>query len=232
MTASANTGTLLVTGATGGVGAEIVRHAARDGFQVIAVGRDESRLEALLAGLDAKQPVHPAVADVTDWRKLSEAIASAIALSGGLDVAVANAGTMTVGDFESGDPESWRDMVLTNVLGVAHTIKATYDRIVSARGRFVLMGSAIGHRHLAGSFYSATKFAVAAIAENLRLQLVGTGARATLVEPGKVDTPIWPVRPEPSLNAADLARTVMWAIRQPPHIDLNQVLVRPTGQPL
>jgi NADP-dependent 3-hydroxy acid dehydrogenase YdfG len=192
MTASANTGTLLVTGATGGVGAEIVRHAARDGFQVIAVGRDESRLEALLAGLDAKQPVHPAVADVTDWRKLSEAIASAIALSGGLDVAVANAGTMTVGDFESGDPESWRDMVLTNVLGVAHTIKATYDRIVSARGRFVLMGSAIGHRHLAGSFYSATKFAVAAIAENLRgcardARRTGQGRHADLAGPARAE---------------------------------------------
>jgi NADP-dependent 3-hydroxy acid dehydrogenase YdfG len=232
MKASVISRTVLVTGATGGVGAEIVRHAAGAGFQVIAVGRDEARLEALTGDLDARRPVHAVVADVTDWGQLSEAIDSAIARSGGLDVAIANAGTMTTGDFESGDPQSWRDMVLTNVLGVAHTIKATYGRIVPARGRFVLMGSVTGHRPLAGSFYSATKFAVAAIAENLRLQLVGTGARATLVEPGKVDTPIWPVRPEPSLHAADVARTVMWAIRQPPHIDLNQVLVRPTGQPL
>jgi NADP-dependent 3-hydroxy acid dehydrogenase YdfG len=232
MTVSPTSGTVLVTGATSGVGTAIVRQAVATGYRVIAVGRDEERVNALVQELDAPQLVHGAVADVTDWHGLRDAVDGAVAASDGLDAAIANAGTMTIGDFASGDPDTWRDMALTNVLGVAQTIKATYAHVVGVRGRFVLMGSVTGHRPLAGSFYSATKFAVAAIAENLRLQLVGTDARVTLVEPGKVDTPIWRERPEPSLSAADVARTVMWAISQPAHVDVGQVLVRPTGQPL
>jgi NADP-dependent 3-hydroxy acid dehydrogenase YdfG len=87
-----------------------------------------------------------------------------------------------------------------------------------------------GRRALAGSLYSATKWAVTAMGEAARLELNGTGVRVTLIEPGMVDTPFFDDRPKHALEPDDIARAVLYAVTQPPHVDVNEMLVRPTSQ--
>jgi NADP-dependent 3-hydroxy acid dehydrogenase YdfG len=122
-------------------------------------------------------------------------------------------------------------MVLTNVYGAALTIRATLDALRESRGHLLLTGSVAARRALPGSLYSATKFAVGAMAEAARQELNGSGVRVTLVNPGMVDTPFFDQRPAPgALADDDIARAVMFAVSQPPHVDVNELLVRPTAQ--
>ncbi|MGZ8687616.1 MAG: SDR family oxidoreductase, partial [Gaiellaceae bacterium] len=128
--------------------------------------------------------------------------------------------------------EHWRNMVLTNVYGAALTIRATLPALKESRGHLLLTGSVAGRRPIPGSLYSATKFAVHAMAENVRLELDGTGVRVTVIAPGAVDTPFFEKVPlDAPLQPDDIARAVMYALSQPPHVDVNEVLVRPTAQP-
>ena len=121
-------------------------------------------------------------------------------------------------------------MVLTNVYGAALTIRACFDPLVESQGHLLLTGSLAGRRALPGSLYPCTKFAVTAMGEAARLELNGTGVRVTLIEPGVVDTPFFDERPVGMLEQDDIARAVMLAITQPPHVDVNEILVRPTTQ--
>jgi len=120
--------------------------------------------------------------------------------------------------------------VLTNVYGAALTIRATLTPLKESKGHLLLTGSVAGRRALPGSLYSATKWAVTAMGEAVRLELNGTGVRVTLIEPGSVDTPFFDSRPQDALEPDDIARAVMYAVTQPPHVDVNEMLVRPTSQ--
>lgn len=147
-----------------------------------------------------------------------------------LDVAFANAGFGASRGFLEESPEQWRSMVLTNVYGAALTIRATMPALKESRGHLILTGSVAGRRALPGSLYSATKWAVTAMGEAARLELNGTGVRVTLIEPGMVDTPFFDTRGPDRLQPDDIARTVMFAVSQPAHVDVNEILVRPTAQ--
>jgi NADP-dependent 3-hydroxy acid dehydrogenase YdfG len=134
--------------------------------------------------------------------------------------------------FTEASPEEWRSMVLTNVYGVALTIRATIGDVGAARGHYFLTGSVAGRKALPGSLYSATKWAVSAMGESLRQELHGTGARVTLIEPGCVETPFFDngaPYPDP-LEPDDVARAIMFAMDQPARIDINEILMRPTSQ--
>jgi NADP-dependent 3-hydroxy acid dehydrogenase YdfG len=157
-------------------------------------------------------------------------VSEALAAFGRLDVVFANAGFGTPRGFLESDPEHWRAMVLTNVYGAALTIRATLPAVRETRGHVLLTGSVAGRRALPGSLYSATKWAVTAMGESLRQEVEGTGIRVTLIEPGMVDTPFFDNRPQGALEADDVARTVMFAVGQPRHVDVNEILVRPTSQ--
>jgi NADP-dependent 3-hydroxy acid dehydrogenase YdfG len=145
-------------------------------------------------------------------------------------VVFANAGFGAPRGFLESDTEHWRAMLLTNVYGAALTIRATLPAVRDTRGHVLLTGSVAGRRALPGSLYSATKWAVTAMGESLRQEVDGTGIRVTLIEPGMVDTPFFDNRPEGALEADDIARAVMFAVSQPPHVDVNEILVRPTSQ--
>jgi NADP-dependent 3-hydroxy acid dehydrogenase YdfG len=132
--------------------------------------------------------------------------------------------------FKGDTPELWRAMVLTNVYGVALTIRACYDALVEAKGHLLLTSSLVGRLATPGSLYSATKFAVTSMGESARQELNGTGVRVTLVEPGIVSTPFYDQAWEGMLEADDVARAVMYAVSQPPHVDVNELLIRPTAQ--
>jgi NADP-dependent 3-hydroxy acid dehydrogenase YdfG len=133
---------------------------------------------------------------------------------------------------EKADPvEDWKAMILTNVYGAALTIRATVEQVKRAQGHILLTGSVAGRRALPGSLYSATKFAVTAMGEGLRQELNGTGCRVTLIEPGMVDTPFFENKPQiRALESDDIARAVLYAVQQPAHVDVNEILIRPTAQ--
>ncbi len=121
-------------------------------------------------------------------------------------------------------------MVLTNVLGAAYTIRAAAPALRESRGHLLLTGSVAGRRALPGSLYSATKWAVTGMGESARQDFNGTGVRVTLIEPGMVDTPFFDDKPTDALAADDIARAVLYAVSQPPHVDVNEVLIRPVAQ--
>jgi NADP-dependent 3-hydroxy acid dehydrogenase YdfG len=121
-------------------------------------------------------------------------------------------------------------MVLTNVLGAAYTIRAALPPIKESTGHILLTGSVAGRRAIPGSLYSSTKWAISGMGESLRQDVDGTGVRVTVVEPGMVETPFFDNPGEGRLEADDIARAVMFAIAQPPHVDVNEILIRPTAQ--
>ena len=121
-------------------------------------------------------------------------------------------------------------MVLTNVLGAAFTIRATLPALKDSKGHLLLTGSVAGRRAIPGSLYSSTKWAVTGMGESVRQELNGTGVRTTLIEPGMVETPFFDNPGEGRLEADDIARAVLYAVSQPPHVDVNEVLIRPTAQ--
>src|SRR4051794_25624107 len=127
-------------------------------------------------------------------------------------------------------------MVLTNVLGPALTIRAVLPHFLERdAGHFLITSSVAGRRALPGSLYSATKHAATAIGEGLRQELRqmrgNFSVRVTVIEPGMVDTPFFENRPQKALEADDIARAVLYALDQPAHVDVNEVLIRPTAQP-
>jgi NADP-dependent 3-hydroxy acid dehydrogenase YdfG len=121
-------------------------------------------------------------------------------------------------------------MVLTNVYGAALTIRATIEALRESHGHLLLTGSVAGRRALPGSLYSSTKWAITGMGESARQELEGSGVRVTVIEPGMVDTPFFENPVSNALQPADVARAVMYAISQPPHVDVNEILVRPTAQ--
>jgi NADP-dependent 3-hydroxy acid dehydrogenase YdfG len=216
----------LITGASSGIGEATARHAAAAGYRVVLAARSAEKLDALateLGGLSV-------TCDVTEWADQEAMVERTLVEYGRIDVAFANAGFGAGRSFKGSTPEHWRSMVLTNVLGVAFTIRATFDALVESRGHLLLTGSLAGRRPLPGSLYSATKYAVTSMGEGARLELNGTGVRVTLIEPGMVDTPFFDTPPVGMLEPDDIARAVMWAVSQPPHVDVNEILVRPTAQ--
>jgi NADP-dependent 3-hydroxy acid dehydrogenase YdfG len=220
----------LITGASSGIGAATARQAAQAGYRVVLAARSADRLHELASELGSEDRALALECDVTEWDQQQAMVQTTLDRYGRLDVAFANAGFGAARGFLEETPEFWRSMVLTNVYGVALTIRATITPLKETRGHLLLTGSLAGRRALPGSLYSATKFAVTAMGEAARLELNDTGVRVTLIEPGMVDTPFFENSGEGRLQADDVARTVMFAVSQPPHVDVNEILVRPTAQ--
>ena len=157
-------------------------------------------------------------------------VQAALAAYGRLDVVFANAGFGAPRGFLESTPEHWKSMVLTNVYGVALTIRATLPALKESQGHLLLTSSVAGRRALPGSLYAATKWAVTAMGEAARQELNETGVRVTLIEPGMVDTEFFDNQVSGALEADDVAGAVLYAVKQPPHVDVNEILVRPTSQ--
>jgi len=219
----------LITGASTGIGAATARMAVDAGYRVVLSARSADKLEALAQELGADRAL-AVPADVGVWEDNQRLAAAALDGFGGIDVVFANAGFGAQRSFLGDSPEHWRDMVLTNVLGVAYTIRATLEAVRERAGHVVLTSSAAGRRSIMGSLYSATKHAVTAMGESLRQEVNGSGMRVTVIEPGMVDTPFFDNPGDGRLEAEDVARVVMFAVTQPAHVDVNEILMRPTAQ--
>ena len=220
----------LITGASSGIGEATARRAAQAGYRLVLAARRVELLEKLVEELGGAERALAVRCDVTEWADQESMAEAAISRFGQLDVAFANAGFGAKRGFLEETPEHWKSMVLTNVYGVALTIRATLPALKETRGHLLLTGSVAGRRALVGSLYSATKWAVTAMGEAARLELNGTGVRVTLVEPGSVDTPFFEQPPQGALEPDDIARAVLFAVSQPPHVDVNELLIRPTSQ--
>jgi NADP-dependent 3-hydroxy acid dehydrogenase YdfG len=229
-----NPRTYLITGGGTGIGATTARRLLDRRHAVTITGRDGGRLEAFAKTAPDPSRVLGVAGDASDYAALTDAVARTVARFGRLDGVVANAGFSTFDDFENGDPEKWREMVLTNVLGPALLVKAALGALRASRGRIVFVGSVAGFKNTPGNMYSVTKWAVTGLAENTRMLVTADGVGVTLIAPGRVETPFWSGRsakPEgPMLTAETIADTIVWALDQPPEVDVNTVVIRPTGQ--
>jgi NADP-dependent 3-hydroxy acid dehydrogenase YdfG len=228
---------LLITGASSGIGAATAR-AAAGRYRLVLAARRLEPLEELVEELGGEERVLAVRCDVAEWDEVEAMAATALERFGRIDAVFANAGFGATRGFLEESPEHWRSMVLTNVYGVALTIRATLPHLLErGDGHFLVTSSVAGRRALPGSLYSATKWAATAIGEALRAELrqmhENRDIRVTLIEPGMTDTPFFDNRPgEWALRDDDIAKAVIYALEQRPGVDVNEILIRPTSQPI
>jgi NADP-dependent 3-hydroxy acid dehydrogenase YdfG len=219
---------LLITGASSGIGLATARAAAARGWRLALAARSPEPLAELVEALGPDRAA-AIPTDVTDYAAQERMAAAAVERFGRIDAVLANAGIGGApGGFSAAPPESWRRLVETNILGVAYTLRATLPHLKATRGHALVVGSIAGRRTLAGSMYSATKWAVTAIGYGLREELRGTGLRVTLIEPGTVDTPFFDAPKPEGLRPDDIARAVLYALEQPPTVDVHEIAILPT----
>jgi NADP-dependent 3-hydroxy acid dehydrogenase YdfG len=237
----------LVTGASSGIGEATALALAEAGAAVAIGARRRDRLDALTAKLtDDGARVLTLDLDVTDEQACRSAVARTREELGGLDVLVNNAGVMLLGTIVGADPEDWRRMVSTNVLGLMYMTHAAIDGMVEqGSGDVVNISSVAGRTARKGAgVYNASKWAVNAFSESLRQEVTGRGVRISLVEPGAVATELSShitqeeareasrkmAESMRTLQSEDIARAILYVVTQPPHVAVNEVLVRPTDQ--
>lgn len=183
---------VFVTGGSSGIGAALAKEFARRGARVVIAARSGHRLEAVREEIRRGGGwAEAVVSDVTDDASVVSAVDRAVALLGGLDVVVANAGFGVVGKVEELDLDDFRRQFETNVFGVLRTVKAAVPHLKKSRGVLAIMGSVSGYLAVPGSApYSMSKFAVRALAESLRGELAPYGVSVVLVSPGFVESNI------------------------------------------
>jgi NADP-dependent 3-hydroxy acid dehydrogenase YdfG len=235
--------TAVVTGASSGIGEATARLLAGEGCNVVLAARREDRLKSLAAELGVEALAAPT--DVTDPAACAALVARTVERFGSLEILVNNAGLGLYGSIPEGDPDDWRRMFDVNVLGVLYSTRAAVRHMLArGTGDVVFVSSLAGRRVPApdGTVYAATKHAITAVAEGLRLDVHEKGIRVINVEPGLVRTE-FPENTYPDareyyaqkgftpLEAKDVAAAVLYAVSQPARVSLNEVAVRPTGQP-
>ena len=235
--------TAVVTGASSGIGEATARLLTGEGCNVVLAARREDRLKSLAAELGEGALAAPT--DVTDPAACAALVARTVERFGSLEILVNNAGLGLYGSIPEGDPDDWRRMFDVNVLGVLYSTRAAVRHMLArGTGDVVFVSSLAGRRVPApdGTVYAATKHAITAVAEGLRLDVHEKGIRVINVEPGLVRTE-FPENTFPDareyyaqkgftpLEAKDVAAAVLYAVSQPAHVSLNEIAVRPTGQP-
>jgi NADP-dependent 3-hydroxy acid dehydrogenase YdfG len=246
MTVDLSDQVVAVTGASSGIGEATALACAQAGAAVALAARRTERIDALAERIVAAGG--RAIAVETDVGVEDQArafVQRAHAELGRLDVLVNNAGVMLLGPIAGAPTEEWRQMIHANVFGVLYCTHAALPLMSDQRsGHIVNVSSVAGRVARAGSgVYNLTKFGVGAFSESLRQECVPLGVRVTLVEPGAVATELaGHNRPEvleqirerfggiERLTAEDIAGAVLYAIGQPAHVSVNEVLVRPSGQ--
>ena len=230
--------TALVTGASAGIGAASARALAGEGARVLLAARRVERLRALARELTGSVALE---LDVRDAAAVQAAVAPYA-----IDIAVANAGLALGSDpIQAGDPADWSVVIDTNVKGVLNVLRAVTPAMAErGRGDVILLGSVAGRQvYPGGNVYCATKHAVRALYEGLRLDLAGSGLRFTTVDPGMVETEFSDVRFKGDaeraravyegfqpLQASDVAEAIRWVVTRPRHVNVGELVLWPTAQ--
>lgn len=205
--------TLLITGASTGIGAATGHVAAKAGWNVALLARSEDKLSRLADEIGDAALAVPC--DVTDRDQVMQAVDKTVDHFGGLDAAFANAGKGVENPgVENGDPGEWHDMVHLNIIAVLYTAHATLPHLKKTKGHFIVTGSKAGRDHFKGSIYSATKWFVHGFAGNLAEEMREWQGRCTLISPGMVDTPFFDEAKPTKLQPQDVADAVVFALEQ------------------
>jgi NADP-dependent 3-hydroxy acid dehydrogenase YdfG len=231
----------LVTGGVSGIGAAVTAELGGRGATVIAVDRDAHPEAAPGPPGNAPEPAPREVAgDVRDFATMCRISAQVRDEFGRLDFVVANAGIADWGSMSDGDPQRWHDVIDTNVLGVAQTIRAAMPILVAqGRGHIVITASISGRIAYAGEpIYIATKWALVGLGKALRKEARPAGVRVSIIEPGIVDTPLMRQTAEGAaelaalraLDPQDVARVVTFVLEQPPHVNIDEIMISPLRQ--
>ena len=234
-----------VTGASSGIGAATAAALSRAGATVALGARRRDRLDKVAAQLDGPSSVHEV--DVCDEQQARSFIEGAHSEHGGLHLLVNNAGVMLLGPVAGADTAEWRRMLDVNLWGLVVCTHAALPLIAQSGGGDVVNVSSVAGRRAdaGGAVYNMTKFGVHGFSEALRQEALHVGVRVTIVAPGMVDTELQGHNTNPVvvgaiakarertgdvLAADDVADAIVYAVTRPPHVDLNEILVRPTGQ--
>lgn len=224
----------IVTGASSGIGEATARALSEVGFSVALAARREDRLQKLSSELGEHTIVIPT--DISDAAACEALVARTIERFGRLDILVNNAAVGYHKTISEGEPEEWRMMFESNVLGTLYTTRVAARQMLEQGSGHVVFVSSVGGRRVSNpraAVYSATKHAITAICEGLRMDVSPRGVRVTAVEPGGVQTEFIQnyreLEYEP-LQPRDVAAAILYAITQPAHVNVNEILVRPVGQ--
>lgn len=240
-------GTVLITGASAGIGAACARAFAGAGARLVLAARRTDRLEAIAGELGATDTdVLPLELDVRDAEAVSAAIGRLPAEWREIDLLVNNAGMARgVEPVQDGEPRDWDEMIDTNVKGLLYVTRAVVPGMLErGRGHVVNIGSTAGHEvYPGGAVYCATKHAVGAITRGLRLDLFGTPVRISTVDPGLVETEFSDVRFRGDTGRAakvyqgyrplrpeDVADAVLYVATRPDHVNIDEVIIKPQDQ--
>ncbi|MBF8190375.1 SDR family NAD(P)-dependent oxidoreductase [Nonomuraea sp. K274] len=234
---------VLVTGASSGIGEATALALSAEGARVAAGARRADRLESLAR--KAPGEVLALELDVTDQESVRAAVAKTVERFGGLDILVNNAGLMLNSLIVGADTTEWTRMVETNLLGSMYTVHAALPHLLERKGTILQVSSTSGRIASAYSgVYAATKFGIAAFSESLRQEVTTQGVRVVVIEPGFVATELTSHITDPTMQAAaqemaasmrtlqpdDIANAVVYAVTQPEHVAVNEILIRPTDQ--
>jgi NADP-dependent 3-hydroxy acid dehydrogenase YdfG len=242
---------VLVTGASSGIGEATALALAEEGAALALVARRRDRLEALAERIGANSRTVVIEADITDLAQAQGAVAATVAEFGRLDVLVNNAGVMLLGPIVDAPIEEWQRMVQLNLLGLLYCTHAALPHLLEAAGSgprsvadVVNVSSTAGRVARANSgVYNATKFGVGAFSESLRQEVTARHVRVTIIEPGATATELaFHNRQEileemaktfggiEIMQAGDIANSIRYAVTQPRHVAVNEILIRPTEQ--
>lgn len=218
--------TLLITGASTGIGAATARAASAAGWNVALIARSADKLADLAAEIGDDALALPC--DVADPDDMRGAVAATVQRFGALDAAFANAGLgVTASGAEGGDIDNWRQMIDVNVWGLCLTAKLALPELRKTKGHMLLTGSRAGRSVLKGSVYGATKWFVHGFGQNLSEEMKEWGGRCTVIAPGMVDTPFFDDPKPEGMEPEDVARAVLYALEQPPHVAVNEIYMTP-----
>ncbi|ELZ56208.1 MULTISPECIES: SDR family NAD(P)-dependent oxidoreductase [Halorubrum] len=237
----------IVTGASSGIGAATAEALADAGASVAVAARREAALETVADRIEADGGEALVVpTDVTDEAAVEDLIETTVDEFGRLDVLVNNAGVMLLEAVEDADTDNWRQMVEVNLLGLMNATHAALPVMQEQGGGHVVHVSSVAGRRASAtaSGYNATKFGVNGFTEAFRQEVAADGIRTTVVEPGLVETELQEHIPDEeireqteewvgsldALQPEDIARSIRFAVAQPAHVSLNELLIRPTEQ--
>jgi len=240
--------TALITGATSGFGLATAELLAAEGCHLLITGRRTDRLQETTERLRRTYgvQVHPLAFDVTDRKAVEQILSGAQDKLCDLTVLVNNAGlALGAEPVASGRIEDWETMIDTNVKGLLYVTRFCLPLLLArGHGHIVNIGSVAGRwTYPGGAVYSATKFAVRALSDSLRLDLMGKNIRVTNIEPGMAETEFSDVRFKGDkskanavyagvtpLSAKDVAETIVWCLSRPQHVNIQELVIFPTDQ--